>query len=426
MSAVESGHKLAPVEASMRLVVTGATIAWLIAVAVVLSGTGRSIRAAAVSASPSNAKAERALFQPSRCDRPGFVGAGAQAGAQAGSAQRPPMAEEAFKNIQVLKGIPVDEFMGAMGLFSAATSMCCLECHAPDYAADTPRKVTTRKMIQMVNTINATNFSGRKVVSCWTCHRQMDRPAVTPTFDIVYGEPIYWAPDDLFQQAPGAPRPEEVLDKYIQAVGGTERLSRLTSLAGKGSATLFGGGFKSPVELYVKAPNQRSTVLHQELGDKTMTFDGRAGWLASAVTPVPVMDLTGGELGGARFEAELSIPGRIKQSLSQWRANLPRDIAGRSVNVLQGTGTGGFTATLYFDVESGLLTRVVRYANSAMGRVPTQFDYEDYREVAGVKIPFKWTFAWVSGRDVVQLTEVQPNVAIDAAKFAKPAPAVAR
>ncbi len=121
----------------------------------------------------------------------------------------------------------------------------------------------------------------------------------------------------------------------------------------------------------------------------------------------------------------MSIPGRIKQSLGQWRANLQSELAGRSVNVLQGTGTGGFTATLYFDVESGLLTRVVRYANSAMGRVPTQFDYEDYREVAGVKIPFRWTFAWVSGRDVVELTDVQPNVAIAAAKFAKPAPAVA-
>jgi hypothetical protein len=335
------------------------------------------------------------------------------------------MSDEAFKNIQVLKGIPVDEFMGAMGLFSAALSMCCLECHAPDYAADTPRKVTARKMVTMVNTINAANFSGRKVVTCWTCHRQMDRPAVTPSLDIVYGEPIYWAPDDLFQQAPGAPKPDEVLDKYIQAVGGTERLSKITSLVGKGSATLFGGGFKSPVELYVKAPNQRTTILHQELGDKTMTFDGRAGWLASAVTPVPVMDLTGGELGGAKFEAELSIPARLKQSLTQWRANLPREIAGRSVNVLQGTGTGGFTATLYFDIETGLLTRVVHYANSAMGRVPTQYDFEDYREVAGVKIPFKWTFAWVSGRDVVQLTEVQPNVAIDAAKFGKPSPAVA-
>ena len=153
-------------------------------------------------------------------------------------------------------------------------------------------------------------------------------------------------------------------------MGGTERLARLTSFVGKGSATLFGGGFKSPVELYVKAPNQGTLILHQELGDKTMAYDGRSGWLASAVTPVPVLELTGGELDGARFDAELSIPGRVKQLLTNWRAALPREIAGRSVNVLQGTGTGGLTATLFFDVESGLLTRVVRYANSAMGRVP--------------------------------------------------------
>src|SRR4029077_7099806 len=158
----------------------------------------------------------------------------------------------------------------------------------------------TRKMVQMVQTINRTNFSGRKVVSCWTCHRQSDRPQVTPTLDVVYGEPIYWAPDDLFQQAPGAPKPDEVLDKYIQAVGGTERLSKLTSLVGKGSATLFGGGFKSPVELYVKAPNQRTTIIHQELGDKTMTFDGRAGWLGSARAAGAVAGLSlGGGDGGA-------------------------------------------------------------------------------------------------------------------------------
>src|SRR3982750_145309 len=404
----------------MRLVVAGVAIAGVIGVALVTGGAGMSMRAAAVSTEPSNTTANRSAVLSPACGLPGYV----QAGAQSVSPKRQ-MSDEAFKNVQLLKGIPVDEFMGAMGLFSAATSMCCLECHSPDWAADTPRKITTRKMIQMVNTINQTNFAGRKVVSCWTCHRQSDRPQVTPTLDVVYGEPIYWAPDDLFMQAQGAPAPDKVLDKYIQAVGGADRLSKLTSFVGKGSATLFGGGFKSPVELYVKGPNQRTVIIHQELGNKTMTFDGRNGWLASAVTPLPVMDLTGGELGGARLEAELSIPGRLKQALTNWRAALPRDIAGRSVNVLQGTGTGGLTATLYFDVESGLLTRVVRYANSAMGRVPTQLDLADYRDVAGVKVPFKWSYAWVSGRDVVELTEVKPNVAIDAAKFAKPAPAAA-
>jgi len=404
-----------------KLVVAGATIAWLIGVALARGGAGTSVRAAAASPSPSKKTVERgAVFSPA-CARPEYV----QAGAQAASPKRPQTSDEAFKNIQLLKGIPVDEFMGAMGLFSAATSMCCLECHAQDWAADTPRKITTRKMIQMVNTINQTNFSGRKVVTCWTCHRQSDRPQVTPALDVVYGEPIYWAPDDLFQQAQGAPAPDKVLDKYIQAVGGAERLAKLASFVGKGSATLYGGGFKSAVEIYVKAPNQRTTIIHQELGDKTMAFDGRNGWLASAVTPVPVMDLTGGELEGARLDAELAIPARVKQVLNQWRAALPREIAGRSVNVLQGTGAGGLTATLFFDAETGLLTRVVRYANSAMGRVPTQIDLDDYREVAGVKVPFKWAFAWVSGRDAVELSEVQPNVAIDAARFAKPAPAAA-
>ena len=108
------------------------------------------------------------------------------------------------------------------------------------------------------------------------------------------------------------------------------------------------------------------------------------------------------------------------------RANLSTTIADRSVNVLQGTSTGGAVATLYFDAESGLLTRVVRYANSAMGRVPTQIDFEDYRDVAGVKIPFKWSFAWTSGRDLFELSEVQANVPIDAAKFAKPKGAVSK
>src|SRR5437763_17116266 len=123
----------------MRLVVTGAAIACLIGVALVRGGTGISMRAAAASPPPSNTKAERGAVLSPACGRPGFV----QAGAQAASPQRPQMSDEAFKNVQLLKGIPVDEFMGAMGLFSAATSMCCLECHAPAWAEDTPEKITT-------------------------------------------------------------------------------------------------------------------------------------------------------------------------------------------------------------------------------------------------------------------------------------------
>jgi hypothetical protein len=92
----------------------------------------------------------------------------------------------------------------------------------------------------------------------------------------------------------------------------------------------------------------------------------------------------------------------------------------RMVNVVQGTGPHGILATLYFDQESSLLLRVVRYGRSPIGRVPTQVDYGDYRDVNGVKMPFKLVFAWMDGRDAIQLSDVQTNVPIDAANFAPP------
>ena len=79
-------------------------------------------------------------------------------------------------------------------------------------------------------------------------------------------------------------------------------------------------------------------------------------------------------------------------------------------------------ATLYFDAESGLLVRQLRYASSPVGRMPTQIDYSDYREVSGVKIPFRWTVIWLDGRESFELTDVQANAAVDAAKFSKPSP----
>src|SRR3954466_16379854 len=95
-------------------------------------------------------------------------------GAQA-PAERPPMAEEAFKNIQVLKGIPVDQFMGTMGFFASSTGLNCTDCHTSEsggdwakYADDNALKRQARRMVTMMNTINMTNFGGRPVVTCFT------------------------------------------------------------------------------------------------------------------------------------------------------------------------------------------------------------------------------------------------------------------
>jgi hypothetical protein len=87
---------------------------------------------------------------------------------------------------------------------------------------------------------------------------------------------------------------------------------------------------------------------------------------------------------------------------------------------VQGNGPNGTLATLYFDDRSGLLVRMIRHGRSPIGRVPTQVDYADYRDVGGIKFPFHWTFAWLDGRDTFEFSEVKLNVPIDPAKFGEP------
>src|SRR5262245_16492223 len=165
---------------------------------------------------------------------------------QAAPQQRPQMVEEVFKNIQVLKGISVDDFMGTMGVMSIALGYCCSDCHTNagtvlvKWEADTPRKNMARRMTQMVQTINRDNFGGRQVVTCWSCHRGRDKPMVTPTLDFAYGT-VNPDRDDQITQAPGMATPDQVIDKYIQAIGGAQRVNAITSYSAKGMSTGFGG-----------------------------------------------------------------------------------------------------------------------------------------------------------------------------------------
>jgi hypothetical protein len=350
---------------------------------------------------------------------------------QAGRDEKPPMAEEVFKNVQILKGIPVDEFMGTMGFFSASLGMNCTDCHVDEsagswarYADDNALKQTARRMMLMVSAINKTNFGGRQVVTCNTCHRGNTRPNVMPSLALLYGTPPPDEPGEPFSQAPGQPSADQVLDKYIQAVGGAEPLNRLTSFVAKGSYLGFDDADKSAMELYAKAPGQRTTIIHTLSGDSTTTYDGRAGWIAAPATerPVPLLALTGQELDGMKLEAELFFPARIKQTLTKWRVGPGIVIGDRDAQPVQGNTAGGATATLCFDSESGLLVRLVRFSASPVGRLVTQVDYADYREVAGVKLPFRWTVTWLGGRSTFELTDVQPNVPIDEARFNRPAP----
>ena len=245
-------------------------------------------------------------------------------------AEKPLLAEDVFKDIRVLRGMPLDEFMDTMGFFAASLAMTCTDCHVSEsggswdkYQVETPLMATARKMVLMMNAINKDNFGGSRSVTCFTCHRDdAGSPKVVPSLMLQYGTPV----EDPNEATPGVGPPsklsaDQVFDKYIQAIGGAQKLAGLTSFVVKGTYDGWDTAHeKRPLEVYAKAPAQRTTIVHMLMeGDKIWTYDGRQAWIASPDKPVPLMTLTGGELDGARFDAMLSFPAQIKQAYPTWR-----------------------------------------------------------------------------------------------------------
>ena len=350
------------------------------------------------------------------------AGAGAQEPA-------PPMAENVFKNIQVLKGIPADEFMDTMGMFASSLLYDCTGCHVQEilidrdaFATATPRIQRARQMVVMVNTINRSFFGSQPRVTCFTCHRGSGSPEVIPDLALQYG--------DVADENPSAMRifpdarlsADKIFARYLQALGGADRLAALTSFVATGTYAGFNtSSQKVPIQIFARAPDQRAQVVQTFEGDAVRTFDGRNGWAAEGWRQIPLMTFTGGNLAGAKFEAIASFPAGIQKAYGQWQAMLSA-IDGRNVQILQGTNPSELPVNLYFDEQSGLLVRTIRWSRTTVGTIPTQTDLSDYREVAGVKMPFHVLVTWTNGQNTIELSDIRPNVAIEPARLARPAP----
>src|SRR4029453_18241925 len=212
--------------------------------------------------------------------------------------------------------------------------------------------------------INGRNLRGARLGTGWTCHRNREKPLTTPTMETIYGTPPF-EPDDVVVQAPGVPAAESILDRYIQAVGGAQRLAGLTSFVGKGTSVGFGGfGGGGAVEIVAKGPDKRATIIlfkeETGRGDQIRPYDGNAGWVRTPLNVLGEFQLRGSDLDGARFDAQLSFPGQIKQILTNLKTGPPTSItdvgapASQSslqqnvtlgqthvVDVVQGTGPRG-------------------------------------------------------------------------------------
>ena len=343
-------------------------------------------------------------------------------------------AAEFFNNVTTptLGALTPDDFILAMGVLTDDLGLDCADCHPgagsdkADFVIDTPPKRTARKMIEMVGQINKQNFAGVQMVTCWTCHHGREVPATTIALEAVYSSPNSER-DDVLKAVPGQSA-NAIFDKYIAALGGAQRLNGLTSWVAEGISVGYEGlGGNGQFTISAKAPNQRTTQIyfkdHPERGYSTWAFNGTTGWIRTPRALLGEYEIAGEGQAGARVEAQLAFPGQIKTVFNNWRVGQSESIGDRDFNVVQGGTARGVLATLYFDTKTNLLSRMILYTPSPIGRVPTQTDYSDYRDVNGIKFPFKYSFLWLDGRYEANINTVRTNVAIDASKFGKPSEA---
>jgi len=343
-----------------------------------------------------------------------LVAAGAEAPPPAApAAPDPGKAEGRFKNIQVFKGYPADDVFPAMQFISAALGVDCEYCHverAPE-KDDKKEKQTARKMIAMTFAINHDNFDGHREVTCMSCHHGASRPVGIPAIAAVEPESDSAAP-----KAVELPAASSVLDKYTQALGGAAAIAKIASRVQKGKLSGFGPE-PVPVDVSTKAPDKRITIVHGQRGDNITAFDGKSGWLGNAGRPP--RDMSPAESAAARLDATLLFPSDLKRLFKEFKVASLEKLDGKDTVKVVAKNEGSPPAELWFDAQSGLVLRLMRYAETPLGLNPTQIDYADYRAADGVKVPFRWTVARPSGRFTIQIDDSQQNVPVDDKTFEK-------
>ena len=341
-------------------------------------------------------------------------GAGPQAGASVPAAKK---AEEQFKNIQTLKGVPADQLIPSMQFIRASLGVECDFCHVQGAFEkdDKKPKQTARKMMEMMFAINRDNFEGHREVTCYSCHRGSPDPVATP---IIAAEDAKTAPEGKKVESKDAsgPTANDLFDKYLQALGGAAAVEKVTSRVAKGTIDI--GGKQVPSDVYSKDPGKRASFMHLPEGDSVTAFDGHEGWIG--VPGRPVREMHGSDVDDAAIDADLHFATHLKQMFTEAQVRGIEKLGDHEAYLVVGRREGKPPLRLYFDSQSGLLVRLIRYVETPLGHLPTQIDYADYRDVGGLKVPFGWTVARPSGRFTIQVTDVKQNVPVDDAKFARP------
>jgi hypothetical protein len=233
-----------------------------------------------------------------------------------------------------------------------------------------------------------------------------------------------WTLSGWAQDAPKASiTPEEIMEKSIQATGGREALTKMTSLVNTGTLDIVAMGAKATTEMYAKAPDKHLTVTKVEgYGEIKQGYDGKIGW--SMEPQRGLVDLSGDALAIVRREAQFNGDLKWKELYPKAEVTGKEQVGGRDCWVLKLTPAEGTPVVRYYDAETFLMTKVLMTTETPQGPAEVPIELSDWRDIGnGVKGPYtvKVTMPGV-GELITKFTDVKYNVEIDDAKFAKPQP----
>jgi photosynthetic reaction center cytochrome c subunit len=334
-------------------------------------------------------------------------------------------AEQVYKNIKVLTGTPASQLNQSMHLIEGATGMDCTVCHVEGAfdKDDKQPKATARKMMQMVMDLNKNSFDGKQVVTCYTCHHGSPVPSSVPL--VPTAKPV----TELETKA-ALPSVDQILAKYVAALGGEQAVRKVTSRVITGTQyipTGPGGGVPMPatIERDQKAPNLVVNTYHTPTYTISDGFDGAKAW--SQDPRGRVSEPLAIDQARARRDADFYLPLDLKQAYSQMQVHEVARVKGHDAYEVIASPQGDTEERLYFDVLTGLLIRKESALPTQAGLSPFHVDYDDYRDTgSGVKFPYLITMSPATPRTVlngtatIYVTKVEDNKPLDSSKFAKP------
>jgi photosynthetic reaction center cytochrome c subunit len=344
--------------------------------------------------------------------------------------------EQVQKNIQVLKGLPSSQLLPVMHFMRTSLGVRCDYCHVAENGKysldDRPAKQTARRMLQMVFDINKANFNGQPVVTCNTCHRGSTKPIAVPEIGQGNFTNTIRAGNEtkVTEQLPAA---EQVFEKYAQALGGQAAIDRIKTRAtkvtllrpklinsGTPNAAILNRAESWTIETFQKAPNKYLAEITTPDGTIYQGFNGAVGWTK---TPRGQREMTAAELSRVKQQADLYTDLKLKDRYLKATVIAKEKLGEHEVYVIEAQSTENKVEKLYFDLKTGFLLRRTVFTEIKLGVDPEQTDFEDYRAVDGVWLPFVVRTSYLDDNHygtTRTITEIKHNVVIDDGRFEAP------